>query len=52
MAHVAAGMSGGHKAYLHLDVATYEAMVNATQVTAALLQRRCLGAPSVHTSYI
>ncbi len=28
-----------HKAYLHLSVATYEALVNAWQVTAAHIRR-------------
>jgi hypothetical protein len=37
---------GVHKAYLHLCVATYEALVNAKQVTAALIRRICFGDPS------
>jgi transposase-like protein len=41
---------GVHKAYLHLYVATYEAMANAKQVTPGLIQRLCMGDPSVHTS--
>jgi transposase-like protein len=41
---------GVHKAYLHLYVATYEAMANAKQVTPALIQRMCMADPSVHTS--
>jgi transposase-like protein len=42
---------GVHKQYLHLYVATYEAMVNAKRVTPELIQRMCLGDPSVHASY-
>jgi len=41
---------GVHKQYLHLYVATYEAMVNVKRVTADLIQRMCVGDPSVHTS--
>lgn len=41
---------GVHKRYLHLDVATYEAMVNTTRVTP-LIRRMCVGDPSVHTGY-
>jgi hypothetical protein len=33
---------GVHKQYLHLYVATYEAMANAKRVTPALIQRLCL----------
>ena len=32
---------GVHKPYLHLYVATYEAMVNAKHVTPELIQRMC-----------
>jgi hypothetical protein len=42
---------GVHKQYLHLYVATYEAMVNAKWVTPALIQRMCLGDLLVHTGY-
>jgi transposase len=42
---------GVHKAYLHLYVATYEAMVNTKRVTPGLIQRMCIGDPSVHTGY-
>jgi transposase len=42
---------GVHTRYLHLYVATYEAMVNANQVTPELIQRMCLGNLSAHTSY-
>jgi transposase len=42
-------LRGVHKAYLHLDVATYAAMINAKQVTPALIQRMCIDDPSVHT---
>jgi transposase len=42
---------GVHKAYLHLYIATYEALLNTKQVTAALIRRMCFGDPSMHTSY-
>jgi transposase len=42
---------GVHKQYLHLYVATYEAMVNATQVSPELIRRMCVGDLSVHTGY-
>jgi transposase len=42
---------GVHKQYLHLYVATYEAMVNAKRVTSPLIRRMCVGIRSVHTSY-
>jgi hypothetical protein len=42
---------GVHKQYLHLYVATYEAMVNAKRVTPGLIQRMCLGDLPAHTSY-
>jgi transposase-like protein len=42
---------GVHKQYLHLYVATYEAMVNAKRVTSQLIRRMCVGARSPHTSY-
>jgi transposase len=42
---------GVHKSYLHLYVATYEAMVNAKRVTPALIRRMCVGDLSVHTGY-
>jgi hypothetical protein len=41
---------GVHKQYLHLYVATYEAMVNAKRVTPQLIQRMCGIALSPHTS--
>ncbi len=37
--------------YLHLSVATDEAMVNAKRVTPELIQRMCLGDLSALTSY-
>jgi len=40
---------GVHKLYLHLYVATYEAMVNTKRVTPALVRRMCVGDPSLHT---
>jgi transposase len=42
---------GVHKQYLHLYVATYEAMVNAKRVTPELIQRMCVGDLSAHSSY-
>jgi transposase-like protein len=40
---------GVHKPYLHLYVATYEAMVNVKRITAALIQRMCVcGSISAH----
>jgi transposase-like protein len=42
---------GVHKAYLHLYVATYEAMVNTKHVTATLIQRMCLGDCRGHVDY-
>jgi hypothetical protein len=42
---------GVHKQYLHLDVATYEAMLNAKRVTPHLIQRMCIGDLEAHTSY-
>jgi hypothetical protein len=42
---------GVHKPYLHLYVATYEAMVHAKCVTPELIRRMCLGKLSAHTGY-
>jgi transposase len=42
---------GVHKQYLHLYVATYEAMVNTKRVTPELIRRMCVGHPSVQTGY-
>jgi transposase len=42
---------GVHKQYLPLDVATYEAMVNAKRITPELIRRMCLGDLSEHTGY-
>src|SRR5918999_6253861 len=42
---------GVHKRYLHLYVATYEAMVNAKRITPKLIRRMCLGNLSRHTGY-
>jgi transposase-like protein len=42
---------GVHKQYLHLYVATYEAMVNTKRVTSYPIRRMCMAALSVHTSY-
>jgi hypothetical protein len=41
---------GVHKANLRLYVATYEALLNAKQVTAALIPRMCFGDLSAHTT--
>jgi transposase len=40
---------GVHKQYLHLYVATYEAMLNAKRITSELIRRMCL--LSGHTGY-
>ncbi len=37
---------GVHKAYLHLYVATYEALLNTKQVTATHIRRLCFGGPA------
>jgi transposase-like protein len=42
---------GIHTPYLHLYVATYEAMVNTKRVTPELIQRMCIGGLLVHTGY-
>jgi hypothetical protein len=42
---------GVHRQYLHLYVATYEAMVNAKWVTSHLIRRMYMGARPPHTSY-
>jgi transposase len=42
---------GVHKQYLHLYVATYEAMVNAKRVTPTLIRRMCVRNLSAHSSY-
>jgi transposase len=42
---------GVHKQYLHLYVATYEAMVNTKRVTPDLIRRMCIGNMSAHTGY-
>ena len=42
---------GVHKRYLHLYVATYEAIVNAKQVTAELIRRMCIRTLSAYASY-
>jgi len=42
---------GVHKRYLHLYVATYEAMVHATRVTPNLIQRMCVSNISAHIGY-
>jgi transposase len=39
---------GVHKRYLHLYVATYEAMVNTKRVTPKLIRRMCIIDPSMH----
>jgi transposase len=42
---------GVHKQYLHLYVATYEAMLNANRVTPHLIQRMCIGDLEAHIGY-
>jgi transposase-like protein len=42
---------GVHKQYLHLYVATYEAMANTKRVTPHLIRRMCVGDPLAHTGY-
>jgi hypothetical protein len=42
---------GVHKQYLHCDVATYEAMINAKRVTPTLIQRMCVHGFSAHAGY-
>jgi hypothetical protein len=42
---------GVHKQYLHLYVATYEALVNANRVTSKLIRRMCVRAISAYSSY-
>jgi transposase len=42
---------GVHKQYLHLYVATYEAMVKAKRLTPELIRRMCLSGLSEHTGY-
>ena len=40
-----------HKQYLHLDVATYEAMVNTKRVTPHLIRRMCIRDLSAYSGY-
>jgi transposase len=42
---------GVHKQYLHLYVATYEAMVHTKRVTPHLIRRMCVANLSAHTGY-
>jgi transposase len=42
---------GVHKRYLHLYVATYEAMIKTKRVTPELIRRMCIGDLSAHTGY-
>ena len=42
---------GVHKQYLHLYVATYEAMVNAKRVTPQLIRRMCIDNLAAHPGY-
>ena len=44
-------LRGVHKQYLHLYVATYEAMVNTTRVTPTLIQRMCGRDSSTNAGY-
>jgi hypothetical protein len=45
------GFRGVHQQYLHLYVATDEAMVKAKRVTPDLIRRMCVGHLSAHTDY-
>ena len=42
---------GVHKRYLHLYVATYEAMVNTKRITPTLIRRMCMRDLSAYTGY-
>jgi hypothetical protein len=42
---------GVDKAYLHLSIATDDALLNAKQVRAALIRRMYFGDSSSHASY-
>jgi transposase len=42
---------GVHKQYLHLYVATYEAMLNTKRVTPMLIQRMCVRNLSAYSGY-
>jgi hypothetical protein len=42
---------GVHKQYLHLYVATYEALVNPKRLTPDLIRRMCVGDLPAHTGY-
>jgi transposase len=42
---------GVHKPYLHLYMATSEAMVHTKRGTPHLIRRMCVGDPSGHTGY-
>jgi transposase len=42
---------GVHKQYLHLYVATYEAMVNTKRVTPKLIRRMCIRNLSAYPGY-
>jgi transposase len=42
---------GVHKQYVHLYVATYEAMGNTKRVTSHLLRRMCMAELSGHSGY-
>jgi transposase len=42
---------GVHKPYLHLYVATDEAMLHAKRVTPQLIQRMCIGDLEAHIGY-
>ena len=42
---------GVHKQYLHLYVATYEAMVNTKRITPTLIQRMCVRDFSAYAGY-
>jgi transposase-like protein len=42
---------GVHKQYLHLYVATYEAMINTKRVTPTLIRRMCVHDLAAYASY-
>ena len=43
---------GVHKQYLHLYVATYEAMINTRRLTPELIRRMCIGDLSAYAGSI
>jgi transposase-like protein len=45
------GFRGVHKQYLHLYIATYEAMLNTKRIILMLVQRMCVLNHSVYAGY-